>query len=243
MVPDILNERAVQIYPMVPLAKASAVLKISRDELISRLSSGELLGEKRRIGESKKDSWFIYANEFDRLLAQAVAAYEERVSTKGLEQFFSQSETPLSPPVVAYAPPAVVAETLAETVTIDPIAVDHSQTDQAEIVDAMGTNYTAENDYSTLANLALDAGASKKAGSDYNLSTTEGTGLHIGQAMVAQLMQYLDEESRSAEALKNRLVLLEDEVELLRRELLSRPDKPSHSPFQRLKSYFRLLFR
>ena len=61
-------ERAIQIHPMVPLAKASAVLKISRDELIARLSAGELMGEKRRIGESKRDSWFIYADEFNRLM-------------------------------------------------------------------------------------------------------------------------------------------------------------------------------
>jgi hypothetical protein len=229
-------ELAIQIHPMVPLAKASAILKISRDELIARLSSGELLGEKRRIGESKKDSWFIYADEFDRLISKAMEKYEERVSTKGMEPFFSPGsgipDSTLPPPVAAPTPPKSPLPgqsdsiPAAETVAIEPVAVDQTHTDPAEIVDALGTNYALGSDYEV---------------GDYQVSTTPGTNLQLGQVMVAQLMQHLQEERQSAGALKDRLTLLEDEVDQLRRELMARPDRRSHSPLSRLTNYLRLL--
>jgi hypothetical protein len=59
--------------------------------------------------------------------------------------------------------------------------------------------------------------------------------------MMAQLMQHLQDERQNTEALKDRLILLEDEVEQLRRELLARPDTRSHSPFNRMANYFRFL--
>lgn len=235
-------ELAIQIHPMVPLAKASAILKISRDELIRRLSSGELLGEKRRIGESKKDSWFIYADEFNRLLTQAVAKYEERVSTRGMEHIFSPGnglpETQPPPPAMA----SDLAQAATETVAIEPVAVDHTKTDLSEIVDALGTNYAMGSDYDLGDCLAETATNPTDAlASDFPLSTAPDTGLQIGQAMVAQLMQHLQDERQCAEALKVRLSLLEEEVEQLRREVLARPDRAAHSPLSRVKNYFRLL--
>ena len=229
-------EPAIQIHPMVPLAKASAILKISRDELINRLSQGELLGEKRRIGESKKDSWFIYAAEFNRLLAQAVAQYEARVSTAGLEQFFTpgsgQPEAPVAPGETASHSPPVVAETVA----IEPVAFQHGESDPAEIVDALGTNYALGSDYDTSDSGQLPSGRTP--------AEPAGTGLQIDQAMVTQVMQlvqHLQDERQSAEALKVRLAILEDEMDQLRKELLARPDSRSHSPFSRLKTYFSFL--
>jgi hypothetical protein len=255
-------ELAIQIHPMVPLAKASAILKINRDELIARLSSGELLGEKRRIGESKKDSWFIYADQFDRLISQAMEQYEERVSTKGLDQFFgpgsglpeSKPPTPVavSAPTKASLPGQSDSTRVAETVAIEPIAVDQTHIDPAEIVDALGTNYALGSDYDLsdcdLSNYGAGAGSGPKTdplASSYFLSTAAstapGTNLQVGQAMVAQLMQHLQDERHSAEALQDRLTLLEDEVDQLRRELMGRPDSRSHSPLSRLTNYLRLL--
>jgi hypothetical protein len=256
-----MNELAIQIHPMVPLAKASAVLKISRSELIHRLSTGELLGEKRRIGESKTDSWFIYADEFNRLLTQAVSKYEERVSTRGLEKLFSPEATsrppeatppPLAPrpPLLAPLPPPpvaktltkaeqeIAAETLTETVTIDPVAFDHHDNDMAEIVDALGTNYALGSDYD---NYDFSPGTAESQASMQAINTAPDSGLQVGQAMMAQLMQHLQDERQNTEALKDRLILLEDEVEQLRRELLARPDTRSHSPFNRMANYFRFL--
>jgi len=202
-------ERAIQIHPMVPLAKASAVLKISRDELITRLSAGELMGEKRRIGESKKDSWFIYADEFNRLMSQAVAKYEERVSVKGLEHIFNTAQ---APPVVP--PPPLTGETVA----IEPVAISEVEEIQAEIVDAL-----------------------TPAGQISQNLQVEHTDLQIGQVMVAQLVQHLQEERQTSENLKVRLLLLEDQVDQMRRELLGRPDSQSQNPLNRLVTYFRFL--
>ncbi|MBS1990027.1 MAG: hypothetical protein JSS83_05880 [Cyanobacteria bacterium SZAS LIN-3] len=190
---------------MVPLAKASAILKISRDELISRLSAGELLGEKRRIGESKKDSWFIYADEYNRLMNQAVARYEERVSVKGLDHIF-QSNQNARPEPVSPEPPSQ-----AETIAIEPVAVVHSEHDPAQVVDALSPSDKMHD-------------------------------LQIGQAMVAQLVQHLHEERLTSENLKVRLLVLEEEVDQMRRELLGRPDARSQSPFGRMAAYFRALF-
>src|SRR5208282_1021966 len=94
----------------------------------------------------------IYADEFNRLLTQAVAKYEERVSTRGLEQIFSPGnglpETQPPPPAMASDPAQGIAEKgIAETVAIEPVAVDHTQTDLSEIVDALGTNYAMGSDY------------------------------------------------------------------------------------------------
>jgi len=203
-------EPAIQIHPMVPLAKASAILKISRDELIARLSAGELMGEKRRIGESKKDSWFIYADEFNRLMAQAVAKYEDRVTVKGLEHIFS---TKPAPPVVPPPPLSSAAQTIeavTEPVAIQPVPVGETDDNQAEIVDALSP-------------------------------VQEQTGLQIGQAMVAQLVQHLQEERQTSENLKVRLMLLEEEVDQMRREMLGRPDSQSQNPVSRFFTYFRFL--
>jgi hypothetical protein len=263
-----MNELAIQIHPMVPLAKACALLKISREELIQRLSSGELRGEKRRIGESKKDSWFIYADSFNRLLNQAVAQYEERVSTKGLDHIFNADKgaqtasakvkglsavPPLMiadapPPVVAEAAPQVTLEAAHETVQIDPVAFVHSAADAGEIVDALGTNYALGSDYDDLYQPVCDgtsASATSSAqdpSSDYSLSTTARHEVQIGQAMVAQLMQHLQTERQYSEALRDRLTVLEDEMEQLRREVLARPDQHSHSLFARVKNYFAMVF-
>jgi hypothetical protein len=264
-----MQEPAIQIHPMVPLAKASAILKISRDELIRRLTAGELLGEKRRIGESKKDSWFIYADEFDRLLAQALAKYEERISTRGMDHLFNPPkaayvadwrqppaaapevppqavlpkmvvpELKLAPPPEKTAEESESAEKEAEeeaildfsteTIEIQPVSVDPRESDPGEIVDAIGTNYALGGDYDD----AIGA------------TNETGTGLQVSQAMVTQLVQHFQEERQRSEAFSNalqvRLAVLEEEVDQLRREVLARPDRQSHSALTHIKNYFRLL--
>jgi hypothetical protein len=245
-------EPALQIHPMVPLAKASAVLKISRDELIRRLSSGELLGEKRRIGESKKDSWFIYAEEFDRLLAQALVKYEERISTRGMDHVFQphkqatgQAQSKANFNAAASDAPDAVAQFLSEsvglsqgestevdkTITIEPVSMADYEHDPGEIVDALGVGYALGSDYDSFDSVP---------GEQLSPISHEQTGLQVTQTMVAQLVQHLQDEKQVSKSLSTRLGLLEDEMESLRRELLARPDKHSHSPFSHLKNYFRL---
>ena len=167
------------------------------------------MGEKRRIGESKKDSWFIYADEFNRLMAQAVAKYEDRVTVKGLEHIFSAKPAPpVVPPPLSSA--AQTIEAVTEPVAIQPVPVGETDDNQAEIVDALSP-------------------------------IKEQTGLQIGQAMVAQLVQHLQEERQTSENLKVRLMLLEEEVDQMRREMLGRPDSQSQNPVSRFFTYFRFL--
>lgn len=86
-------EAALKIHPMMPVNRASAVLKESVDSLEAKLSLGEIKGEKRQVSErpGARYSWFIYASEFTRLLDEHVKACEKRVSTDGLEQIFDQA--------------------------------------------------------------------------------------------------------------------------------------------------------
>lgn len=96
---------ALIIHPLVPVAKAAKVLRIEQELLIQKLTAGEILGESRavenrkgdkkhhkRVDETEPNSWFIYASEFNRLLDERLAQYERRISTDGLDQFFTSPE-------------------------------------------------------------------------------------------------------------------------------------------------------
>ncbi len=51
----------MQIHPLVPMRKAATLLGVDKDQLKSKLVSGEIKGEQRRVGS--KDKWFVYSGE------------------------------------------------------------------------------------------------------------------------------------------------------------------------------------
>lgn len=86
------SANALTVHPMVPLDKAVKLLKVGHSELEQKLVSAEIIGEKRSDGNAhgQKNSWFIYASEFDKLLNDQLADYEKRITTSGLEQLFEK---------------------------------------------------------------------------------------------------------------------------------------------------------
>jgi hypothetical protein len=83
-------EQQITIHPLVPLARAASILRTDPILLKERLASGQIKGEQRSDSDpsGQKNSWFIYASEFNRLLNDQLARYENRISTEGLDQFF-----------------------------------------------------------------------------------------------------------------------------------------------------------
>ena len=109
-------EEQITVHPLVPLARAASILRTDAILLKERLASGQIKGEQRPDSDpsSPKHSWFIYASEFNRLLNDQLARYENRISTEGLDQFFeaktatdksskSSSESDSDPELVADA--------------------------------------------------------------------------------------------------------------------------------------------
>ena len=84
----------MQIHPLVTVKKASAVLGIDRNTLRERLGSGEMKGEKRRVGE--KEKWFIYHEEIENWLEKQrlpeLTEQTDRLSTEGLSEIFDETE-------------------------------------------------------------------------------------------------------------------------------------------------------
>ena len=83
-------EQQVTVHPLVPLARAASILRTDPILLKERLASGQIKGEQRSDSDpsGQKNSWFIYSSEFNRLLNDQLARYENRISTEGLDQFF-----------------------------------------------------------------------------------------------------------------------------------------------------------
>lgn len=83
-------EEQITVHPLVPLARAASILRTDPILLKERLASGQIKGEQRSDSDpnSPKDSWFIYASEFNRLLNDQLARYENRISTEGMDKLF-----------------------------------------------------------------------------------------------------------------------------------------------------------
>lgn len=83
-------EEQITVHPLVPLARAASILRTDAILLKERLASGQIKGEQRPDSDpsSQKDSWFIYASEFNRLLNDQLARYENRISTEGMDKLF-----------------------------------------------------------------------------------------------------------------------------------------------------------
>lgn len=83
-------EEKITVHPLVPLARAASILRTDPILLKERLASGQIKGEQRSDSDpnSRKDTWFIYASEFNRLLNDQLARYENRISTEGMDKLF-----------------------------------------------------------------------------------------------------------------------------------------------------------
>ncbi|MFA6213216.1 MAG: hypothetical protein WCT03_16120 [Candidatus Obscuribacterales bacterium] len=83
-------EEQITVHPLVPLARAATILRIDPILLKERLASGQIKGEQRSDSDpgSRKNSWFIYASEFNRLLNDQLTRYENRISTEGMDKLF-----------------------------------------------------------------------------------------------------------------------------------------------------------
>jgi hypothetical protein len=83
-------EEQITVHPLVPLARAASILRTDPILLKERLASGQIKGEQRPDSDptSQKNSWFIYASEFNRLLNDQLARYENRISTEGMDKLF-----------------------------------------------------------------------------------------------------------------------------------------------------------
>jgi len=84
----------MQMHPMVSLKKASIVLGVDKEELRGKLESGQLQGEKRRVGDKKK--WFVYYGEMENQLEHQrlpeLMQRTERLSVEDLAEFFEEPE-------------------------------------------------------------------------------------------------------------------------------------------------------
>lgn len=89
-------EEQITVHPLVPLARAATILRTDPILLKERLVSGQIKGEQRSDSDpgSRKNSWFIYASEFNRLLNDQLTRYENRIITEGLDQLFEAKTAP-----------------------------------------------------------------------------------------------------------------------------------------------------
>jgi hypothetical protein len=87
----------MQMHPMVTVKKAANVLGTDKRSLRQKLASGELKGERRRVGSKRK--WFIYAGEVEYLLEKQrlpeLMSQAERTSVDGLHEFFEDDAEPI----------------------------------------------------------------------------------------------------------------------------------------------------
>ncbi len=87
----------MQIHPLVTVKKAAAVLGVDKKVIREKLTTGEIKGERRRVGE--KDKWFVYHGAVQDLLeTERLPELDksERISTEGLTELFddgSKGET------------------------------------------------------------------------------------------------------------------------------------------------------
>ena len=87
----------MQVHPMVTVKKAANVLGIHKETIRRKLASGEIKGERRRVGS--KDKWLIYSGEIEYLLEKEripeLIERAERTSVEGLTDFFTSDAEPI----------------------------------------------------------------------------------------------------------------------------------------------------
>lgn len=92
----------MRMQPLVTVKKAAAVLGVDKETIRTKLASGEIKGERRRVGS--KDKWFVYPGELEQLVEQKEFLEldeKERLAIDDMVELFgedaeSQSESPLS---------------------------------------------------------------------------------------------------------------------------------------------------
>lgn len=80
----------MQIHPLVTVKKAASVLGMDKETIRNMLLAGELMGERRLVGE--KEKWFIYHGEVEDLLEKKrlpeLMERAERTTLEGMNDFF-----------------------------------------------------------------------------------------------------------------------------------------------------------
>src|ERR1700733_2003342 len=125
----------MQIHPLVTVKKAAAVLGVDKKIIREKLTSGEIKGECRRVGE--KDKWFVYHGAVQDLLeTERLPELEkaDRLSTEGLNELFEDVQDK-EDTVAAAAADAALAGRL-ESVTDSEIAA--SEIDVLQIYETAG---------------------------------------------------------------------------------------------------------
>lgn len=81
----------MRIHPMVSVKKAAAVLGMDKDTIREKLASGEMRGERRKVGS--KDKWLIYSGEIEDWLDRKLNEpdHDERVSLDGMVALFENT--------------------------------------------------------------------------------------------------------------------------------------------------------
>src|SRR5271156_1007867 len=89
-----IQDGGMRIHPLFTVKKAAAVLNVDKQFLRQHLESGQIRGEKRRVGE--KEKWFIYHGEVDDLRTSKrlpqLLEKAERISLEGMGDMFATAK-------------------------------------------------------------------------------------------------------------------------------------------------------
>lgn len=94
----------MRMQPLVTVKKAAAVLGVDKETIRTKLASGEIKGERRRVGS--KDKWFVYPGELEQLVEQKEFLEldeKERLAIDDMVELFDE-DAETSPPLAAHAP-------------------------------------------------------------------------------------------------------------------------------------------
>lgn len=249
------------MHPLVPLAKAARILRTDPILLQERLVSGQIKGEKRSDSDpsAKKNSWFIYASEFDRLLNDRLASLEyraatARVSTEGLDNLFEHGIT---------ADTSSAGTTTGTTdSTITGTTDNLSESAQISENDISFNTGNSENDaYGDLAEnterewqtdgVVLDTTDPQSEVTHIEVSETgfevsepgfgvNNFGDYANNLQVAELMSHLQQEMSRTDELNKRIDTLSEEITRLRADLeQNKQEKTISSQPQGLFARFR----
>ncbi|MGH9550582.1 MAG: hypothetical protein ACRD3W_14480, partial [Terriglobales bacterium] len=83
---SICGATMMQIHPLIPVKKAATILGVSKDLLREKITTGEIKGERRIVGE--KEKWFIYSGQLESLIDRKLKDPKERTTIDGLSELF-----------------------------------------------------------------------------------------------------------------------------------------------------------
>jgi len=106
-----IQDGGMRVHPLFTVKKAAAVLNVDKQFLRQHLESGQIRGEKRRVGE--KEKWFIYHGEVDDLRTSKrlpqLLEKAERISLEGMGDMFATAK-PKSAEIAGVPSPGVHAD-------------------------------------------------------------------------------------------------------------------------------------